>query len=196
MSAVIKEEQGLKRKLEFVVSAKQVEDCFLKNYQKIQKKAKMPGFRQGKIPLSRIKQNYKDNAYKDVMDDLFRSFYPQALKETQIKPAGSPTLLDLNLEEGKDCKFLLELEVHPQVKVDNYLNLELKKAPVVVKEEEVNQTIEKIRESCAVFEDSLNKTEFKNNEFAVFNLSAFDLQDKKLMEYKKPSIRRRKRCCG
>ena len=184
MSAIVKEEQGLKRKLEFTVSAKQVEECFQENYQKIQKKVKMPGFRQGKVPLNTIKQNYKENIYKDVMDDLFRSFYPQALKETQIKPAGPPTLIDLNLEEGKDCKFLLELEVHPQVKVENYTNLELKKEAIQLTEEEVNQTLEKIRESCAVFEDSLDKTTLQESDFATFHLTGFDLQDKKLIDYK------------
>ena len=184
MSAVVKEENGLKRKVEFVVPAEQVEKCFLRNYQKIQRKAKMPGFRQGKTPLSVIKKNYKDNVYKDVMDDLFRSFYPQALKETAIKPAGPPALIDLTLEEGKDCKFLLELEVHPKVNVENYTGLTLKKPPVKVTDEGVHQTLSKIRESCAVFEDSINKTELKPADFAVFYLTAFDSKNKKLMDYK------------
>ena len=184
MSAKVKEENGLKRKLEFVVPAQQVEECFLRNYQKIQKKAKMPGFRQGKVPLNAIKQNYKENVYKNVIDDLFRSFYPKALKETHIKPAGSPTLIDLSLEEGKDSKFLLEVEVHPQVKVENYTNLKLKKKPIEVTEKELNQTLEKIRESCAVFEDSLNETELRESDFAVFCLEGYDSQDKKLMDYK------------
>ncbi|MDE0092659.1 MAG: trigger factor, partial [Oligoflexia bacterium] len=184
MEVTIKDKKDLKRKLEFVVPAPQVAECFLKNYQKLQKKVKMPGFRQGKAPLNTIKQNYKNNVYKDVMDDLFRSFYPKALKEIQIRPAGPPTLIDLNLEEGKDCKFLLEVEVHPQVTVENYINLELKKKLIQVTEEEVNQTIEKIRESCATFEDSLNKTSLKVSDFAVFNLSGTDFQNKKALDYK------------
>ncbi|MCZ0933304.1 MAG: trigger factor [Oligoflexia bacterium] len=183
MSAIVKEENRLKRKLEFVVPAQKVEECFLRNYQKIQKKAKMSGFRQGKVPLSAIKQNYKEKAYKEVMDDLFRSFYPKALKETQIQPTGPPTLIDLDLKEGKDCKFLLEVEVHPQVKVEN-LNLELKKKTIQVTEMEVNQTLEKIRESCAVFEDSLNKTELKESDFAAFRLTGFDSQNKERIDYK------------
>ncbi|MCY4321673.1 MAG: trigger factor [Bdellovibrionaceae bacterium] len=184
MSAVIKEENGLKRKLEFVVSAVEVKECFSKNYQKIQKKAKMPGFRQGKIPLETIKKTYKDDVYKDVMDDLFRTFYPKALNEIKIKPAGPPTLIDLKLEEGKECQFLLEVEVHPQVKVTNYMNLELKKKAIKVTEEQINQTLEKIRNSSATFEDSLKESELKDSDFAVFDLYAFDSKNKKLMDYK------------
>ena len=160
-------------------------NVFLKNYQKAQKSAKMPGFRQGKVPLNTIKQNYKETVYKEVMDDLFRSFYPTALKETQLKPAGSPTLIDLNLEEGKECKFLLEMEVHPTVKVEHYTNLELKKKPLEVTEEEVQQALEKIRESCAVFEDTLQKDQkSKESDFAAFDLAGFDSTNKECLNYK------------
>ena len=61
MESSIKEEKGLKRKLEFVVPLEEVENCFSKNYQKLQKKAKMPGFRQG------------EDSLKDFKADLQRS---------------------------------------------------------------------------------------------------------------------------
>lgn len=170
MESSIKEEKGLKRKLEFIVPVEEVENCFSTNYQKIQKKAKMPGFRQGKIPLKTLKQTYKGHAHEAVMDDLFRSFYPKALKENKIHPAGSPTLLNLDLQEGKACKFLIELEIHPKVKVENYINLELKKPNTSIKEEEVSQTLEKLRQSCAKFEDSSNKGPVKKGDFFVVNL--------------------------
>ena len=173
MQSSIKEEKGLKRKLEFAVSAQEVENCFLKNYQKIQKSAKMPGFRQGKVPLNTLKQTYKGHAHEAVMDDLFRSFYPKALKENEIHPAGPPTLLNLDLQEGKACKFLLEVEVHPQVKVENYMNLELKKINISIKEEEVSEALERLRQSCAKFEDSLNKSPVKKGDFFVINMEGF-----------------------
>lgn len=173
MQSSIKEEQGLKRKLEFIVPAEKVLDYFTKNYEKIQKTAKMPGFRQGRIPLSAIKQKYKDQAYKTVMDDLFNSFYPEALKKNQIHPAGPPTLLDLDLQENKDCKFLLELEVHPKVKVENYINLELKKKSNHINKEEVDSAIEKLRQSCAEFEDSSNKQALQKGDFFTVDIEGF-----------------------
>ena len=173
MQSSIKEEKGLKRKLEFVVPVKEVEDSFSKNYQKIQKKAKIPGFRQGKIPLRTLKQTYKDQVYRSVMDDLFRSFYPKALEENEVFPAGPPTLIDLNLQEGKACKFFLEVEVHPKVKVDNYMNLELKKRKIIIKEEEVAKTLERLRQSCATFEDSLHRGSLKKGDFFTVNINGF-----------------------
>lgn len=172
MESSIKEEKGLKRKLEFIVPLEEVENCFLKSYQNIQKKAKMPGFRQGKIPLQTIKQTYRGQAHETVMDDLFRAFYPRALKDNHIHPAGPPTLIDLDLQEGKACKFLLEVETHPHVKVENYINLELKKPDISVTEREVSETLEKLRQSCAKFEDSPNKEPVKKGDFFVVNMEA------------------------
>ena len=173
MQSSVKEEKGLKRKLEFVIPVQRVESCFEKTYQKIQKKAKMPGFRQGKIPLKTLKQTYKGHAHEAVMDDLFRSFYPQVLAENKIHPAGPPTLLHLDLQENKACKFLIEVEVHPHIKVENYTNLELKKQEINITETEVAETLEKLRQSCAKFEEVSNANPLKKGDFFTVNLEGF-----------------------
>ena len=178
MNSTVKEEKGLKRKLEFIVPVEEVESCFSKNYKKIQKKAKMPGFRQGKIPLSTLKKAYEGHVQEAVMDDLFRLFYPKALQAHQIRPAGSPILLHLDLHEGQDCKFLLELEVHPEVKVENYIGLKLKKKDINIKEEEVAEKLEKLRQSCATFEDSLNQGPVKKGDFFTISVKGFLDSDK------------------
>ena len=155
MTSKIIQSIGLKRTLEITIPAQKVDESFLKNYQKIQAKVKLDGFRQGKVPLNQVKSRYKDQASKEVMDDLFGAFYPLALKENAINPAGQPRLLNLSLEEGTDSSFVVELEVHPEVKVENYLNLELKKKEIVVSEKEVDQALERLRQASPIYEDSL-----------------------------------------
>lgn len=173
MDSLIKEQKGLKRKLEFTVPAENVKSYFSKHYKKIQKTAKMPGFRQGKIPLETLKQTYKGHVHEAVMDDLFRSFYPQVLKANKIHPAGPPTLLALDLQEEKACKFLLEVEVHPEITIKNYKNLELKKKTISITEEKVSETLEKLRQSCATFEDSSYTGPLKTGDFATVNIEGF-----------------------
>jgi len=184
MDSLIKEQKGLKRKLEFTVPVENVKSCFSRHYKKTQKTAKMPGFRQGKIPLETLKQTYKGRVHEAVMDDLFRSFYPQALKANKIHPAGPPTLLALDLQEGKSCKFLLEVEVHPEIKVKNYINLELKKRTINITEEKVSETLEKLRQSWATFEDSPYTGPLKHGDFATVNIEGFLVsKNKKKINY-------------
>jgi len=182
MKSKVTEEKGLKRKLEFIVPVQDVENCFSENYKKIQKKAKMPGFRQGKVPVETLKKTYKSQVYKAVLDDLFQSFYFKALQDNHISPAGPPTLVDLDLQEGKDCRFLIELEVHPYVQVKDYEGLELKQKNTNVTTNEVSETLEKLRQSCAKFEDSKNLGPIQKGQFCVVNLEGF-LQNQRKTHY-------------
>lgn len=188
MESSVKKEKGLKRQLEFVISVDEVKNCFLKNYQKLQKKAKMPGFRQGKIPLETLKQVYKAQAYEAVVEDLFQSFYPKALREHKIHPAGDPVLIDLKLQEGKACKFLLEVEVHPEVKVENYLNLELKKENIDIEEKDIAGALETLRNFSADFKDSLNTGPLKKGDFFLVCLKGFLIGNKKRKKMDYPSL--------
>ena len=173
MKATIKEEQGLKRKLEFIIPLDQVDKRFSDQFQKIQKTAKMSGFREGKVPMETIKQNFYDKAWKAVMDDLFQSFYPKALNESQLNPAGQPMLMDIQLEEKKDCKFLVEIEVHPKVEVKNYLKLKVKKIDTEVTEKHVLESLDRLRESFAEFKDSLETRPTKKGDVIVIDMQGF-----------------------
>ena len=115
MESSVKEEKGLKRKLEFIVPVEEVESCFSKNYKKVQKTAKMPGFRQGKIPLDTLRKAYKGHVQEAVMDDLFRLFYPKGFASPSNSSGRFSHSFSLWIYmKGQDCKFLLELEVHPE----------------------------------------------------------------------------------
>ena len=178
MKSTIKKEDGLKRQLELVISARDVDDCFLRNYKKIQKKAKISGFRQGKAPLNTLKQVYKSEIYKNVTHELFDSFYPKILKEHQIQPVGSPMLMNLNLQESKDCTFLFEVEVHPKIEVKNYLNLKLKKPEVPIREELVNEVLKYLRQSHKEMTFSLGEGFFEDgNEFIIDFSPLFNFQE-------------------
>ena len=67
---------------------------------------------------------------------------------------------------------MIEVEVHPHVQVENYTNLELKKQEINITETEVAETFEKLRQSCAKFEDASNTNPLKKGDFFTVNLKA------------------------
>ena len=153
MKSALTESKGLKRKLELVIPSEDVREVFSTQYEKIQKKAKLSGFRKGKIPLNILKQNYGDVAWKETLDHLFQKFYPQALQKNSLYPAGSPTLLNVKLEENKPCTLTLELEVHPEIKVTNYLKLKLTKQETHVSDKEFEEALHRLQEFSAELKD-------------------------------------------
>ena len=149
MKTQIKKKEGLKREIELVIPETEVERSYSKVWGKLQKKAKMQGFRQGKVPLDHVKKAYVLEAHKEVTDELFKSFYPEALKELKLNPVSSPTLKDLKLEEKKEALFLLEIELHPEVKVKNYKLLEIKKEDSKITDKDVEETLKKLQQASA-----------------------------------------------
>ena len=181
MKTNIKEEMGLKRKVEFIVPLDEVQKSFSENFQKIQKKTKIQGFREGKAPIQAIKQNYYKKAWEAVMDDLFKNFYPKAIHENKLNPVSQPTLIDITLEEEKPCTFLVEIEIHPKIEVKNYLNLKIKKTDTKVTDENVSQSLEKLRDSLATYKDSLEVRPVKKDDQVLVSLDG-SLNSKNIKE--------------
>lgn len=173
MKSTLTESGGLKRKLELIIPSENVQKSFSVQYEKIQKRAKLPGFRKGKIPLSILKKNYGDAAWKDVLDSLFQKFYPLALRKNNLHPAGSPTLLNIKLEENQPCTLTLELEVHPEITVPNYLKLKIKKQDTNVTDKEWEEAMNRLREFSADIKDGPEGKTIQKGDLASVNLACF-----------------------
>ena len=173
MKSTLTESSELKRKMELEIPAEDVRNSFSAQYEKIQKRAKLPGFRKGKIPLSILKKNYGDVAWKDALDHLFQKFYPQALQKNNLHPAGSPSLLNIKLEENQPCTLTLELEVHPEVKVPNYLKLKIKKQDANVNEKALEEALNQVRELSADIKDCPEGKTIQKGDLASVDLACF-----------------------
>ena len=179
------ETKGLKKKLEFIIPSEEVEKSFSKSFQKVQKNSHIKGFREGKAPLETIKKVYYHKVRDEVLNDLFRIFYPQALSSSQIRPVSDPTLVDLQLQEKSPCTFVVEMEVHPQVEVKNYLNLKVTKRNSTVTEKNITDTLNRIRESYATITDSPEKRPLKKDDLVLISLEgAVDSQSIKELNHK------------
>ena len=164
MESSVIEKKGLKRKLQFTVEEPVVQKSFSSEYSKVQKQAQLPGFRAGKAPMEVIKKNYYRQVWKSVLDDLFKSFYPEALKSSKIQAVTSPTLVDINLEENKPCTFTLEVEVHPEVEVKKYKGLEITKRSREVTEKDLEDALKNLQKNLA--DKETKKLPDLNDEFA------------------------------
>src|SRR6478735_7386446 len=68
-------------------------------------KAKLPGFRPGKVPATIIKQRFRDQILQDVMQGLIPRAVDDALQERGIEPVDTPAIKDVALKEGQPMTF-------------------------------------------------------------------------------------------
>lgn len=110
------------------------------------RKARVPGFRQGKVPTTVIKQRYKDQILYDVANDLIPRLVDEALRERGLEPVSTPDIKDVVLEEGQPLKFLAHFETLPPIDPGDYTGISLNKPPAVLEVGAVDALIERLRE--------------------------------------------------
>ena len=152
--------QNLKRKLNFTVPTENVQAAFQKNFKKVQKNVTITGFRPGKAPKNTLTQTHHyGTIWEKTANDLFNEFFPETIQKNQLHVAGEPNILNISLEENKPCTFEVEVEVHPQVTVKNYLNLQVKKEDNPVTQNQLDKALKGLQEEFKEYWDIDDKTE-------------------------------------
>src|SRR5262245_30294362 len=113
------------------------------------KHAKVPGFRQGKVPASVVRQRYRDQILHDVAHDLIPRMVGTELKTRGLVPVATPDIRDVVIEEGKPRTFLADFETMPEIDLGEYKGISLRKPPAVLEVGAVDRALEELRERAA-----------------------------------------------
>jgi len=116
------------------------------------KQARLPGFRPGKVPAKVVLQRFKGQILQDAAEHLVGHAVQDALAELGVQPVEQPSIQELNVKEGQPLTFTATFDVVPSFDPGDLSEIELRKQPVVVDEEAVNQALERLRERAARFE--------------------------------------------
>ena len=145
---------SLERTLDLTVSAAQLKSDTETILRKRAKTAKVHGFRQGKVPMTMVRQMYGAQAYMDAMNNLLNKAYEEAVQAAQLKVAGAPTIEPKGeIKDDVDPQFTATVEVFPEVEVPDLSEVELKRFTCEVTDAEVEKTIEIMRKQRATFEE-------------------------------------------
>lgn len=149
MQVNVEELSPVQKKINIEIPAERVNEEIEKAYSAIQKKAKIQGFRPGKAPMNLIKRTYSDAMRDDVMRRLYEQTLYKALNEHKIEPVDSPTIESDILEQGVAFKYSALVEVMPQILLQDYTGLEVKKEKYVANPESVDGELARMQENMA-----------------------------------------------
>ncbi len=150
MQVQVEEISPVKRKVTVEVPVDRVNSEIEKSYSGIQKKATLSGFRKGKAPMQMIKKFYRGTMQEEVMRRLYEQTLFPVLDEHKIEPVDAPMIDDIAMiEEGTTFKYSALIEIMPQILLDEYKGLQVKKEIYVADEKAVDAEIERMRENMA-----------------------------------------------
>jgi len=131
------------KKVEVLVPDEQVTEISEKIYEELKKKAKIKGFRPGKVPRSILTTYYKDYIDDELKKRVIETTMPKALAEVNVSPVTEP-VADFIEEEGR-FGYTLLCEVLPEIELPSYKGIEVEVDVINVTDEEINTRIESMR---------------------------------------------------
>jgi len=151
MKVAVEEIEGCKRRLAVEAPADVVQQEWERAYGRVQKQARLPGFRKGHVPRSLVKVHFSDDVRREVAEHLIPDVYRQALTEAKLDPVNEPDLQEVRLEEGAPLSFVAVVEVKPAITLGEYKGVEVEHAPKAVGADDLTATLEHMREQQAQF---------------------------------------------
>ena len=151
MKVAVEELEACKRRLAVEAPVDVVQKEWERAYGRVQKQARLPGFRKGHVPRSLVKLHFADDVRREVAEHLIPDVYRQALTEARIDPVNEPDLQEVKLEENAPLSFVAVVEVKPAITLSDYKGLDVQHAPPPVSDDDVARTVEQMREQQAEF---------------------------------------------
>ncbi len=185
MKTTLEDISPVKKKLLIEIDSKEVDKRLNQAYGEIRKKAKIPGFRPGKVPRKILETYFGNQVIDDVTRELISESFPKAVDEVKTFPLGQPILEKEALKQGQDFNYSAIMEVRPEFEVEDYLGLDVQKEMFSISEEDVQKRLEEIREANGKMASIEEERLIRDGDFVIVDYEGFE--DGQLLEDVKSS---------
>jgi len=149
----IEKQEAWHRVLAIEVPAEDVEREYEKAAQRLAKKVKVKGFRQGKVPASLVRRSFKEELDQEFLETVVPQAFDRALEETGLDPITEPKFEDLSFGVERPLSFRADFECRPEIEVKDYRGVAGEKQVPEVTDERVDEIVEDFRRSKAELEE-------------------------------------------
>jgi trigger factor len=146
LTSSVEEINSVQRRIKVSLAPSVVSKAFEEAYRKVQKNAKLQGFRPGKAPLTVIKKFYGDSVRGDVGEQLINKHLFQILKDKNINPIASPVVENMDTPvSDKEFSFTAIVDIMPEIEVKNWKGLTLAANTYEIKPETLTREVDLLR---------------------------------------------------
>jgi trigger factor len=151
MKVKVEKSGPCRKKLAVELPAEVVAAEYAKVRDEFARVARIPGFRQGRAPISLVAGHFRKEIEGEVKEHLVGRTYAEAVKQAELKPL---MILDLQAEitPGKPFVYTVTLDILPDFKLPRYKNIPCAHKPVEVTDEDVQKALNNFLERMATAE--------------------------------------------
>jgi trigger factor len=146
MQVSVETTSELSRKMTISIPEAKVAAQVESRLQSLAAKAKIDGFRPGKVPQSVVRKRYAQQVREEVLSDLIQSSFYEALRDEKIRPAGAPEIKAHKADEGEGLEYEANFEVMPDFVPMPLETLDVKRFVCTVGDEDIDGMVTRLRE--------------------------------------------------
>jgi trigger factor len=133
-------------RLSIDVDFKELEPHITVAYQTIAERIVIPGFRKGKVPRQMIDQRVgRGSVLDEAINAALPEFYSMAARENEVLVVGRPEVDVKELKDNEFIKFLVEVDVRPEITLPDFSSIEITVDDVAVTDKDVEEQVEALR---------------------------------------------------
>jgi len=153
MKATVETLEGNKVKVSVEVEEAEFESEVDAAFRRIAKEVRIPGFRPGKAPRKVLEAQFGSGfAREEALRHALPEYYSQAVRDNEVDVIAPPEI-DITAGEAEgDVSFDAVVEIRPSIDISGHGELTVTITSPVVSDEEVDEQIERLRQSFAELE--------------------------------------------
>jgi trigger factor len=150
--------EGLKRSLTVELPIDTFNQKTDKILQSLAKKARVDGFRKGKIPATILRQRFGASAKADATNEVVSETLEEALADADVSPAAQPSLTTVDTESSDNFSYTIEFEVYPEVSVAPLSNLNIDQISATVSDEDEERALQDLQDRATEYKTVKRKS--------------------------------------
>jgi len=152
--------EGLKRELQVVVGADELNERFSARLNAMKDRVNLKGFRKGKVPVAHLKKVYGKAVMAEVLEETVKETSLKALKDRELRPAFQPNIaltedqqeIERVINGEADLAYSMSFEVIPPIEVTDLTKLKLERPIAEVSDADVDDALSQLLERNVAYE--------------------------------------------
>lgn len=145
MQVAVETTDGLERRLTVDVPENKLAEEIDSRLKAMVGQVQVPGFRRGRVPMKVLSRRFGRQVRDEVVGELLRSSFVDAVETEKLRPAGGPTIDPISAEPGEGLSYTAVFEVYPDIDLGELAELELSRPAAQVEESDVNKMYDVLR---------------------------------------------------
>jgi len=154
MQVSIENSGALERRMMVQVPEEQISAQVKEKLGELMRSVRIDGFRPGKAPLVVVQRQFGERVRNDVLGDLLRKSFSDALQSHDLRPVADPVFDPVSAEVGSGLSYTATFEVYPEVKLAALNELSIKRPVCEIADSDIDAMLEVLRRQHATWEEA------------------------------------------